>query len=586
MKTVRFGKLPWIPIALFILLTACGPEPDPVPTPGPSVPPKAGQGGPAVPSSPNRPPDRSAPPIQATAAATAGTPSTENEKDAALPRIHDYFPKKRCPVDTAPVALYQLLKAGGHATASYTRLRDAWTSKPRPVDLAEMKAVLEAQGVTARITEESLPTVLDAGQPAVILVGPGGANGAALFTQPVLCLGRRDRTVHMVDPTCGSLLVSENRLASLHGGRCLRVAPPTSDAPTGAPDLFVDEILWHYGAVPAGSRIHHSFRIRNRGTKPLLISHVETTCGCAAAVMNEKNEITALLRSRAQPEKDEDAKRRVLQTNAGGTIPAGESRWITAYVDTLYKKGERNFGVRFRTNDPEEPEFVVILAGEILQVYELEPQTVWFQDVNAGQGAEARLWLRHRHGKPIKITELVSSDPSIALTIDPDPPRSARRPKNALEARLIPSRAHPVEDGWVGIRVQVRPDAPVGTFSAILHLTVDGLPLEASASGRVRGHLTIKPRHINLGRIRRGETASVEVTVTSHLSRSFQIDRIETSPSFVQTKLEDEGPGEYRIRVSLTPGWDAPRLEGRIVIHSNDPLEPRKAIHVFGFVTR
>jgi hypothetical protein len=55
----------------------------------------------------------------------------------------------------------------------------------------------------------------------------------------------------------------------------------------GEPGIAVSDSVWDFGEVTAAFRVGHAFRIKNTGDAEILIQRVETTCGCAVAVLND-----------------------------------------------------------------------------------------------------------------------------------------------------------------------------------------------------------------------------------------------------------------------------------------------------------
>ncbi len=64
------------------------------------------------------------------------------------------------------------------------------------------------------------------------------------------------------------------------------VARPVAAAPAvSGPRIEADAAEFSFGRVPNDRAVEHVFKIRNAGTKPLVITRVQTSCGCTAAMM-------------------------------------------------------------------------------------------------------------------------------------------------------------------------------------------------------------------------------------------------------------------------------------------------------------
>jgi hypothetical protein len=47
-----------------------------------------------------------------------------------------------------------------------------------------------------------------------------------------------------------------------------------------AEPLQFKEVEYHFGSVPQGKPVYHTFEIRNTGTKPITLNDVHASCGC------------------------------------------------------------------------------------------------------------------------------------------------------------------------------------------------------------------------------------------------------------------------------------------------------------------
>ena len=51
--------------------------------------------------------------------------------------------------------------------------------------------------------------------------------------------------------------------------------------------IVFEEPIYNFGSVTEGSVVKHTFKFRNTGNKPLLISDIMTTCGCTVPTWNK-----------------------------------------------------------------------------------------------------------------------------------------------------------------------------------------------------------------------------------------------------------------------------------------------------------
>ena len=88
-------------------------------------------------------------------------------------------------------------------------------------------------------------------------------------------------------------MVRKRTLRRHRGAACLAVTAVLAFtlAPLGAqqnPTLKFKEERWDFGNVKQGKVLTHVFRFDNTGDAPLIISNVRTSCGCAAALISNR----------------------------------------------------------------------------------------------------------------------------------------------------------------------------------------------------------------------------------------------------------------------------------------------------------
>ena len=57
-------------------------------------------------------------------------------------------------------------------------------------------------------------------------------------------------------------------------------APVTIAQPPTADVLEVKELEFDFGTIPQGKPVYHFFEVKNKGTNPLKLDNIQTTCGC------------------------------------------------------------------------------------------------------------------------------------------------------------------------------------------------------------------------------------------------------------------------------------------------------------------
>ncbi|MEO8086415.1 MAG: DUF1573 domain-containing protein [Bacteroidota bacterium] len=112
-------------------------------------------------------------------------------------------------------------------------------------------------------------------------------------------------------------------------------APMTGDDSANIQKAKWIETTYDYGRIKQGSKITHNFSLTNTGKRDLYVRKTKSSCGC-------------------------------LKTSATtDTIASGATGYITIEFDSYNKEGKDSRKMSVFLNDPEKPEVVLELKGEI-----------------------------------------------------------------------------------------------------------------------------------------------------------------------------------------------------------------------------
>jgi uncharacterized cupredoxin-like copper-binding protein len=116
--------------------------------------------------------------------------------------------------------------------------------------------------------------------------------------------------------------------------KCNIIVKDVSNNSSGA-KIFFPEIQHDFGKVKEGAKLNYTFQFQNKGTQPLVIKDVKTSCGCTAAVISEKN------------------------------IQPGQNGSIKVEFDTSNRQGKTSKLITIVSNDTQEPNKVITIFAEI-----------------------------------------------------------------------------------------------------------------------------------------------------------------------------------------------------------------------------
>ena len=336
-------------------------------------------------------------------------------------------------------------------------------------------------------------------------------------------------------------------LAGLMGWLVLQPTEPKKTTIKGpSPTLVIRRDSHDFGAVMAGAKVKHRYRIRNVGTAPLIIHKISTTCGCTVARMDQT------------------------------TLPPGERRSIMA--ELTVRPGSNSQRVYLNTNDPNLPRAELKLLAKGLERVVLEPTGFDFTALQLGttQTNTVRLSAGDRH--PFKVTHI--EPPSVeeletttkAVPIDPD--ANGNSVNWDLELTLK-TKSYRWKEKEFSLRVQT--DHPQIPEQNITIFCAQRFPLQWVDA----------PRHF-LGIAHPGEDRKIELTLASDDGAPFKI--LEARPLHdeafqITSKVLEE---RNRYRLTLTASVPANAIDGfrstRFLIRTDHPeavtLEPSFSIHV------
>jgi hypothetical protein len=130
-----------------------------------------------------------------------------------------------------------------------------------------------------------------------------------------------------------------------------------------------------------------NFKYENKGTKPIHINAVRTSCGCTTAAL------------------------------AKNDVAPGEKGEIVATLKTGDRTGLQQKTVTVETDDPQAPQTVLILKAMITQLLDLQPAFVFWQ---ANEKPEPKtIVAKVAKGTTVKTLEVTSSIPEFTTKVEP-----------------------------------------------------------------------------------------------------------------------------------------------------------------------
>ncbi len=299
------------------------------------------------------------------------------------------------------------------------------------------------------------------------------------------------------------------------------------------PEIVFDHRAVDFGVVSRSSTFKHTFPFKNTGKKPLKILGLDTMCMCVTAFATKLE------------------------------VPPGGSGEIVARFEPYKYPGTRPWKtVSVTTNDPVRPIVGLSIAATIVDVITLEPETLIFPNVQAGQGAVAEAKLYQGGSEKLLINKIETSSPKISVT------------------------SAPLEGDEVGylLKVTVSPDMPPGKFEELVTIFTnyeDYLALQTektadvykdysrmklAVKGSVGGPIYASPQKVNFGTCVPGKPVQRKITVSS-ASSTFDIQSLSVkNPGFHASSTPLEKGKKYEVTIEFVPAPPEKQIEDELVI--------------------
>lgn len=275
----------------------------------------------------------------------------------------------------------------------------------------------------------------------------------------------------------------------LFGGRVLA---DTSLVSTGLPRIELETQAFEMGVIANDKMAHAEMKIYNRGTAPLRITGVKTSCGCTTG--NMRNNV----------------------------IPPGETGILEIQVDPAKIPGYfTTKTLTLSTNDPANPTLRIQVATHVEPEAVFTPKEFLLGDLAQGEGAEGVIHARQLQEETMEFQRITvrNNSPYITATFEPVPE----------EDWQVPGKAEYI------IRAKLSPDAPAGRYNELIYLQSNivrqrniSLPFKAV----IQGVYSFSPTRVTLRNVIYGQSYKNVLSISS--KKELEILEISNSNKSVQ----------------------------------------------------
>jgi len=170
------------------------------------------------------------------------------------------------------------------------------------------------------------------------------------------------------------------------------------------PHIEVLQPDFQFGTIRQGEQVPHTFIFKNTGDQPLEITKVKSSCGCTAALVDERQ------------------------------IAPGASGEVKVNFDSTRFSGSITKTVYIYTNDLPNKLVQLHLRGEIKAELQLSSRRLQIGPVAAGTVIKTSVTLTNSGSDPVSLSGLRTSLPEVSVTLDRNDLKSGETATIELQA--------------------------------------------------------------------------------------------------------------------------------------------------------
>jgi hypothetical protein len=259
-------------------------------------------------------------------------------------------------------------------------------------------------------------------------------------------------------------------------------------------------------------------------------------------------------------------------------VPPGESTRITIGWKTKeWKDSKYAQSATFGTNDPARPTFTLGVKGVVHPPIMIVPgQMISLQSVSSEDTTNTKFGMFSIDKPNFKITKVSTSRPAfIVATV---------HPMDADQRKVFQINA-----GY-RVDIEVKPGMPIGAFHDEIVVSTDHPrqgELKIAIVGNVSGPISAFPERVRIPNVTRAEgiTKDVSLLVRGDKETKFEVARKPERLEVAIVSGESSTSGRYHMRVTVPKGTTAGRIEGMIILKTDNPKAAELKIPVDIFVS-
>ncbi len=296
---------------------------------------------------------------------------------------------------------------------------------------------------------------------------------------------------------------------------------------TRTPQISFDEQIHDFGVVRHQDLPHYRFTFSNTGQTDLIISDIDSSCGCTAALLSAE------------------------------AIPPGGLGEIDVSFNPKGRRGKQKQTVSVHSNAENAPIVRLTIQALVETSVEISPNRIFFGGINNQEATTKHVRVLDSGNGKLKISRIETS--SAFLSAEVGPPQLG-------------------EVVSYEVKVVSQPGAPIGKFQETLTIYTNDKRyprLDVSIEGNVLGSITVSPEHLFFGFVNRQELAQQEILLAKAGEPDLKVLEVGHQSQFISTKIIS-GESGRSVRIQVTVSGDSPSGPFRdlLEIYTNNTEQP------------
>ena len=314
-------------------------------------------------------------------------------------------------------------------------------------------------------------------------------------------------------------------------------AAPAPEATAGpVPHVEFESSTFDFGEVDQGKDVVHAFKFKNSGQGNLIITKVQSSCGCTAALASSEK------------------------------IGPGAEGVIEATFSTGGYQGKVSKSIRVKTNDPTAANTILRLVGTILTDVMAKPRSLNFGTLSRNTTAERDIEVTFALDEEIEIEKVECPSKQFTTAV----------------------KAFGGERGrGATITVRTGKDLPLGRIKdkLVIYTSSSKNPtLDVPIYAFIQGDIAVSPMVLSFRPPREGGIAEKSLTVSTS-EAPFEILGIEVEETLFLSELETVTPGkEYKLKITLRDGVSDGRIHEALLIRTDSLEQPEIRVPIYGII--